>query len=130
MDRDNCCSPGVAVLSFLTGAVLGAGLALLYAPKTGRETREMLGEYGTDIKGKASGLRTDVKGKAETLIERGSEMINRGKNMVGRGSDMLSHGKEYIDEKRQTLASAIEAGKEAMKQEKENLSSSLSGEDE
>jgi len=32
------------VLSFLLGALSGAALAILFAPRSGRETREMLGE--------------------------------------------------------------------------------------
>jgi len=127
MDRENC-SSGIAVLSFLTGAIVGAGIALLVAPKSGRETREMLGEYGVEIKEKAAGLRTDAKLKAEALIDRGSEMIEKGRAMISRGGDMISEGKEYVEEKRRTLTSAIEAGKEAMKQEKENLSAAMGGE--
>jgi gas vesicle protein len=32
------------VLSFLVGALTGAAVAILFAPRSGRETREMLGE--------------------------------------------------------------------------------------
>lgn len=33
------------MLAFLGGAAIGAGVALLAAPKSGRETREQLGDY-------------------------------------------------------------------------------------
>ena len=32
------------LLAFLLGGIAGAAVALLYAPRSGRETREMLGE--------------------------------------------------------------------------------------
>ena len=35
---------GTVMLAFLVGALAGAAVALLYAPATGRETREFLGE--------------------------------------------------------------------------------------
>jgi len=35
---------GAVLLAFLVGAVAGAAVALLYAPATGREMRDFLGE--------------------------------------------------------------------------------------
>jgi len=35
---------GTVLLAFLVGAAAGAAVALLYAPQSGRETREKLGE--------------------------------------------------------------------------------------
>ena len=35
---------GTVMLAFLLGTVAGAAVALLYAPATGRETREYLGD--------------------------------------------------------------------------------------
>ena len=45
-------SAGTVFLSFLAGAAVGAGLALLYAPKTGKELREKIGELTDDAVGK------------------------------------------------------------------------------
>jgi len=42
--NDNGVAAGTVVVSFLAGAALGAGLALLYAPKSGRETREQIAD--------------------------------------------------------------------------------------
>ena len=36
---------GEAVLAFLVGGVIGAGLALLFAPASGEETREKIGDW-------------------------------------------------------------------------------------
>ena len=44
MARDEGAGAGIVLLAFLLGAVAGAAVALLYAPATGRETRELLGE--------------------------------------------------------------------------------------
>ena len=37
------------VFTFLTGAMIGAGLALLYAPQTGEETRKKIKETATRL---------------------------------------------------------------------------------
>ena len=57
-----------SVSSFLTGALLGAAAALLLAPRSGMETREMLGEKGEEIKGKAVELAKDTRSRAENTL--------------------------------------------------------------
>ncbi|MCX6301431.1 MAG: YtxH domain-containing protein [Bacteroidia bacterium] len=72
--------PGSFIAGLLTGAVVGGVIALLYAPKSGKETREdlkqKLEEYGKkveNIKAKASQkskqVREDLAGKIEDLAK-------------------------------------------------------------
>jgi gas vesicle protein len=42
MTRDDSAGAGSVLLAFILGAVSGAAVALLYAPATGRETRDYL----------------------------------------------------------------------------------------
>jgi len=44
MARDEGAGAGSILLAFILGAVSGAAVALLYAPASGNETREYLGE--------------------------------------------------------------------------------------
>ena len=44
MGKDDGLGAGVVLLAFIAGAVAGAAVALLYAPATGDETREYLGQ--------------------------------------------------------------------------------------
>jgi gas vesicle protein len=80
MAKDEGAGAGSILLAFLLGAVSGAALALLYAPASGRETREYLGEKARE--GKARAAEAAAKGREvlnqgrETLataIERGRE---------------------------------------------------------
>lgn len=130
MNRDECCGSGVVVISFLAGTVVGAAIALLTAPKSGRETREMIAEYSTDLKDKAQTIPDDFREYTGSAIERGKEMIDRGKDLIAKGTDIASHGKEYLDEKKEALNAAIEAGKKAMEQEKEVLKKTLAKDEE
>ena len=80
MARDEGAGAGSILLAFLLGAVSGAAVALLYAPASGRETREYLAEKARE--GKARAAEAAAKGREvltqgrETLataIERGRE---------------------------------------------------------
>jgi gas vesicle protein len=124
--KEESCSSGVAVLSFLTGTAIGAAVALLLAPRSGRETREMIAEYGTEFKERAV---DEVRGRGEDAIDRGRNMIERGKDLVSRGTEMVNQGREYVDEKKKALSAAIDAGREAMQREKENLSKTAAEEE-
>jgi gas vesicle protein len=81
---------------FFLGAIAGAAAALLMAPKTGRETRELLAERGSDFFRKAQEAAGDTQSRA---------------------GDLFDKGREYFEEQTQRLASAFEAGRAAMREE-------------
>ncbi len=78
--------------SFLLGLGVGVGIGMLFAPKSGQETRELLknkaGE-GTDFLKQRS---ADAKQTATEWVEKGKEALGRQKS---------------------SLADAVEAGKQA-----------------
>ncbi len=67
-------------LGLFAGAVIGAGVALLFAPKTGSETRELLGEQ-------YRGLANRVNDATETLRQQARE---RGQQISSQLSDRVS----------------------------------------
>src|SRR6187397_2772834 len=67
-------------LGLFAGAVIGAGVALLFAPKTGNETREILGQQ-------YRGLADRVNEATETLREQARE---RGQQISSQLSDRVS----------------------------------------
>ena len=52
---------GGYLAAFAIGALIGTGVALLYAPRSGKETRELLAKKGRDLKSKASDAVDDAK---------------------------------------------------------------------
>jgi gas vesicle protein len=55
--------------SFLTGAALGAGLALLFAPQSGKETRKQIKDLSEKLGGEMKDEVEKISEKAKGLIE-------------------------------------------------------------
>lgn len=97
-DNDNGVNASTVFLSFLAGAAVGGGLALLMAPKTGRELREKISDLTDEAVDRIKEYATEAQTKITATLE---------------------DSKELIKEKKSILSSAIEAGKEAIEREKE-----------
>ncbi len=72
MTRDDSGGSGSILLAFILGAVSGAAVALLYAPATGRETREYLND------------------KADEARQRAADAAAKGRDAITQGRDTLS----------------------------------------
>lgn len=102
-------SGGDKFLFFLAGAGVGAVLALLFAPKSGRETRELIARTASDsrdfLSNKVAEGKQFVGDTSRKVTEDFSTFIDRSK-------DALIRQKEQV-------AAAFEAGKSAYKESKE-----------
>jgi gas vesicle protein len=78
MARDD--GAGSVLLAFILGAVSGAAVALLYAPATGRETREYLGERAREGRTRA----TEAAEKGRQAVAQGRETLT---NAIDRGRE-------------------------------------------
>jgi gas vesicle protein len=87
---------GSKVTYFLVGLGVGALMGVLFAPKTGEETRDFLAKRADDG-------REFAQKKARELRERADELIERGKDVASR--------------KRDSLTAAVEAGRDAFLRE-------------
>jgi gas vesicle protein len=82
---------------FLVGGGIGAVVALLFAPRSGRETRDLIAQKATEGR--------------ERLTSTGRTVSDRVTNYVDKGKEMVASQKEQI-------SAAIEAGKQAYREEK------------
>jgi uncharacterized membrane protein len=87
MARDDGPGAGSVLLAFMIGAVAGAAVALLYAPATGAETREFLGEKAREgrdraVKAAERGRQAVREGRenVKTAIERGREAFQQARS--------------------------------------------------
>jgi gas vesicle protein len=91
-------SAGEKALYFVLGAAIGAATALLLAPRSGVETRKLIlskAREGADV------------------------VTTRAKSVAGKTSEYVERGKEVLQQQRDQISAAIEAGKRAYREEKE-----------
>ena len=73
-----------SLVAFLFGAIVGAAVALLYAPKTGKETRAHLKRITEDFVEDAGEKGMEFREKGKKFVEEGktrvSEIVEKGKN--------------------------------------------------
>jgi gas vesicle protein len=69
--RDEGAGAGSILLAFILGAVSGAAVALLYAPASGRETREYLGDKAREGRARAA----DAAAMGRDFVNQGRETI-------------------------------------------------------
>ncbi|MFZ3200431.1 MAG: YtxH domain-containing protein [Candidatus Acidiferrales bacterium] len=89
-------SVGSRVSFFLVGLGIGALVGILFAPKSGEETREYLSAKADEGKEYAQKKARELRERAEDLIERSKEIMSRQKD---------------------ALSSAVDAGKQTYKRE-------------
>lgn len=87
---------GSKVSFFLIGLGIGSLIGVLFAPKSGEETRDYLAA-------KADEGRDYAQKKARELRERAEDLLERSKEVMGRQKEAIS--------------SAVEAGRETYKRE-------------
>lgn len=92
MSNDNNGFLGV-VFTFLTGAAIGAGLALLYAPQTGEETRKQI----KDVKEKVS---DDVKDSYDKFSKEAQTAIDAVKSSSEKAVKQI---KTFIDQAKENF---------------------------
>jgi gas vesicle protein len=81
--------------SFLLGLGVGIGIGILFAPKSGKETRQL------------------IKDKADE----GTEFLKqRGTDIKQSASEWVDKGKEAISRQKETLTDAVEAGRQAYRE--------------
>ena len=100
MEHEGSGGVGSVVSSFFLGGLIGAGVALLVAPRAGTEARKQIGS-----------LAGNVKEKADEYYEQIKEMV----------SSTLENGKGLLEEKKRLVAGAVQAGIEAYEKKKREM---------
>jgi gas vesicle protein len=111
-DRD---SGAAVLLSFLLGGITGAALALLYAPRSGRETREILGERLREGAERGRELKDQAVEKGRALKE---QAMGKGRAILDDASEYMEKQRDALEERKDRFTAAVEAGRQAYREEK------------
>jgi gas vesicle protein len=108
------------------GGLIGVVLGVLYAPKSGKETREDIARTTEDLlsRGKEEYEKAVEKSKTayEAAVKRLKDLELSAKEKVheveGKVSEFAQHSAETIQDNKNRLKGAIDAGVEAYREEK------------
>ncbi len=106
MEENGSRGMGSIISSFFLGGLVGASVALLVSPKTGRETREQIRSFA----GTATGKATDYYGQVKEAV-----------------TCTLENAKELLDEKKRLITDAVQAGFATYEQKRQERSTQQKG---
>jgi len=102
---------------FLLGLGIGVAAGMLWAPRAGEETRQLIadkaGEGAEYLKSRAGEGTEFVRQRTEDLKQSASDLYEKGRSTVARQKD--------------TLNAAVEAGKQAYRDSVADVKSSVAG---
>ena len=78
MGNERGISPGSVLVAFVAGAAVGGAVALLFAPATGEETRDYLGQRARE-----------GRERATEAARQGREMLNRQRDQITTAFDRV-----------------------------------------
>ena len=80
---------GTKFVWFLTGAAIGAAIALLYAPQSGRDTRKF--------------IRKRTEAGCDALTDAGKEALDRGREYYDKGRKIAEEAGELLERGRKAV---------------------------
>ena len=101
--------PGIG--TFLAGLAVGAGIALLFAPRTGEETRRDIERRARKVGNQAQDFMTEVTDSV-------GEKLQEARQSVGTRVDSA---RDAVDLKRRQVTNAVDAGRAAAQQARVEL---------
>jgi len=95
----------------VAGGLVGAGVALLYAPQSGRQTRRDISRYSRKVRRQAEDIVDDFAGNVHGMVESIGE----------RAEDILDRGKDLAHEAKLDLIKIIDEGQAKLERQKSRL---------
>jgi gas vesicle protein len=102
-----------AAISFIAGTLLGAGVALLFAPQSGRKTRRDIRQFAEKTGNKVEAAQLELQHSIENTLGDISEKLQEG----------LSCGIDWTDSKIADLQGALEGARKSLAGETEKTQS-------
>ncbi len=117
---------GDYISGLIVGGLIGAVVGILYAPKSGKETREDIARKADELLSKAKAeydIAVEKSKKAyDATVERLKAFEEMATEKVEAAEGLAERGKESFQEGKTRLKRAIEAGVEVFREEKNKAS--------
>lgn len=101
----------MGALLLVAGAFIGAGVALLFAPQSGRETRKDISRYARKTSRKVEGVAGEVAGSVADMVNAVEE----------KAEEFLEKGKDLSRESREAVLTALNEGQERLGRQRDRL---------
>jgi gas vesicle protein len=101
--------------AILIGGLIGAAIALLYAPKSGRKTRK-------DIIRAARRAKNSTAYLIEDAIDDVNDFIN---DLKEKASEIAGQGTDLTDKAKKEIMATLEQGQKAIDKQKQKISEAL-----
>ncbi len=109
MSENNSRTAGAMML--VAGGIIGAGIALLFAPQSGRATRKDISRYAKR-----------AKRRAGDIVEEFSDNVSKMMDAAGEtAEDILDKGKDLAYEAKKDILRAFEKGQEKLERQRSKL---------
>ncbi len=102
------------LIYFLVGGVVGASVALLLAPRSGEETRDLLGDR----------YREGTERIGETFRSGREAVVDKSRGLADRASEAIDRGRDTLTRQKEKVAAAVQAGGQTYEEEKQQLQES------
>lgn len=80
--------------AFLLGGIVGAAIGILYAPRSGKETRENIKKLSDDIVDNVNDFSQDISEKGKKICKEGHEKVLSSKDKIG---EVFCAGKKVLE---------------------------------
>lgn len=97
--------PGEFLAGFIVGGLVGAAVALLFAPQSGEETRTLIREKGVELGERADQVNAEARRKAEEIQLQAKDKAGE---FQGKMKQAVEDGKAAAAKKREDLLSQLE----------------------
>jgi gas vesicle protein len=101
--------PGIG--SFLLGLAVGAGVALLFAPRSGEETRRELQRRAREVGDQAQDLVSELSESVGDTLQQAKDKVEH----------RIDAARDAVDLKRRQVTNAVDAGRAAAQQARAEL---------
>ena len=101
----------VGGIMLVAGGLLGAAVALLYAPQSGKQTRRDIVRYSRKARRQAEDIVDDFAGNVHGLMD----------SIGDKAEDILDKGKDLAHEAKLELVKILDEGQARLEKQKERL---------